>query len=79
LDSGAIVPSLVAPTVCKVDEVNSVGVNNREGLGAALGFCTQFGRVMTELEEVTRIPERGFFEVRAVPLLYLLTCQDYAK
>ena len=35
-----MVTGLSAPTVCKVNEVNSVSVDNREGLGAALGVCT---------------------------------------
>lgn len=37
--------------------MNSVGVNNCEGLGAALGVCARIRRMMTELEEVTHFPE----------------------
>ena len=58
-----MVTGLGAPTVYEVDEVNSVRVNNREGLSAALGICTQICRVMAELEEVTHFPERGLLEV----------------
>lgn len=70
---------LSAPTICEVDEVNSIGVDNREGPGAALGVCTRIGRMMAKLEEVTRFPERGFHEVQAIPLLYLLACQNRTK
>jgi len=71
LNSGSVPTGLAAATVCKVDEVNSVDVNNGKGLGARLGVRTVFGRMVTELEEITCLSERGFFKVRSVPLLFL--------
>ena len=32
---------------------------------------------MAELEEVTHFPERGFREVRAIPLLFAKTSEQY--
>ena len=37
LDSGSVVTSFSAPTVCEIDKMDSVGVDNGKGLSAALG------------------------------------------
>jgi len=58
-----MITSRGATTVCKVDKVNSVGVNDGKGLGATLRVCAWFDGVVAKLEEVTCLPERGFLEV----------------
>ena len=70
MDPRTIVTGLCTPTEREVDEMDSVCMNDGEGLGTTLGVCTRFGRVVAKLEDITRVPERGFFKVRPVPLLY---------
>ena len=73
LDSRAMVTGLSTPTECKVNEMDSVDMDDGKGLCAALGVGTRFGRVVAKLEEVTCFPERGFFKVRPIPFLCSLT------
>ena len=67
---------LSAPTKCEVDEVDAGGVDDGEGLGTTLGRRAYVGRMVAELEDVASVPERGLFEVRTIPLLCFLTCQN---
>lgn len=73
LNRGSMVTGLSTPTECEVDEMDSVRVNDGEGLGATLGVRAWVSRVVTKLEDVAGFPERGFFEVCPVPLLYVPT------
>ena len=57
LDLGSMVTNLAAPTVCEVYDVDPIGVDDGEWLGAPLGVCTQIGRMVTKLKDVT-----GFLE-----------------
>ena len=52
-----MVTNLAAPTVCEVYDVDPIGVDDGEWLGAPLGVCTQIGRMVTKLKDVT-----GFLE-----------------
>jgi hypothetical protein len=54
---------LVAPTECEVYSVDPVGVNDGEHFGASLGARALVGGVMTKLQEVTSLTERGSLEV----------------
>ena len=69
LKSGSKFPSLAAPTVCEVVDVNTVDVDDGERFSAALGVRTFIGRVVAKLEEITGFPERGFSKIRAIPFL----------
>ena len=40
----------VAPTEGEIHNVDSIGMDNREWLGAPLGFCAPVGGVVTELQ-----------------------------
>lgn len=68
--------SLTAGTVCEIDEMNPIGVNDGEGSGTALGICTRIVGVVAELEDVTRLPERRLFKIGPVPFLHSLTRQS---
>ena len=65
---------LVAPTECKVYSVDPIGVDDGEHLGASLGVGASVGRVVTKLQELTSLTERGFFKVRTIPFLDSPTC-----
>ena len=69
MDSGAIITGLRTPTEREVNEMDPICMNDGKRLGVTLGICAGFRRVVAKLEKITRAPERGFFEVRPVPLL----------
>ena len=58
-----MITGLAAPTVCEVDEVNPVDVNDGEGLSAGLGVRALVSRVVADLEDMTGFPKRRFLEI----------------
>ena len=66
---------LCAPAIREVDEVNAVDVKDGEGLGAGLGARALISRMMTDLEDMTGVPQRGFLEKRAIPFLWINTSE----
>lgn len=53
----------------EIQKVDSITVNNGEGSCAALGICARVRGVVTELEEMSGLPERRLLKVGPVPLL----------
>ena len=49
---------LSAPTICEIDEMNAVGVDDSKSLSAVLWVRAHIGRVVAKLEGVTCLPER---------------------
>lgn len=76
MNSGSVYTGLSAPAIYEVNEVDAVGVDDGERPGATLERRTYIGRMVAELEDVTGVPESGFFKVRTIPLLRPVTCQD---
>ena len=74
LSSRPVFTHLVAPTECKVYSVDPIDVDDGEQFSASLGVCALVGGVMTKLQEVTSLTERGSLEVQAIPFLDSLTC-----
>ena len=52
LDASTVLANLRAPTECEVHKMDSVGMNDGEGFGAALRVCAGVRRMVTKLEDM---------------------------
>lgn len=68
---------LGAAAVCKVQKMDPIGLYDSEGPGTSLRIRALVGRVMTKLEEITRLPERRLLEMKAIPFLRFLARQNH--
>ena len=78
LNAGSVVTGFGTPTVCEVEEVDTVDMDNGEGPSAGLGVCAWVGGVVAKLVDITGLTEGGLLKISTVPFLCLPVCQNHA-